>query len=80
MDEIEVTARFDPNGKIFPLNFIWRTRRYKVSAVGRQWDGADGRHILVMDIINQTYHLVFKPETSQWFLFHGGSNPDSPRV
>jgi len=80
MDEIEVTARFDPDGKITPLTFVWRTRTYKVTAIGRHWDAPDGRHILVMGPGHQAYHLIFKSETAQWYLFHGGKSPDGSRA
>ena len=72
MDEIEVTARFYSDGNIRPITFVWETRTYKVTSIGRHWEAPDGHHILVMDPREQVYHLIFKPETTQWYLFHGG--------
>ncbi len=80
MDEIEVTARFDLEGDIIPLAFVWRERTYKVDAIGRHWNAEDGHHILVMDPRCQTYHLIFQSETARWYLFHGGNYTAISRV
>jgi hypothetical protein len=77
MEEIEITVRFDTEGNILPLNFVWRMHTYKVAAIGRYWDAADGRHILVMDPRNQTHHLIFKTETLKWYLFQSGNRSDT---
>jgi hypothetical protein len=80
MDEIEVTARFDAQGVIIPLDFEWRGRTYKVDSIGRSWNAKDGYHILVMDRRNQAFHLIFKPGTIKWYLLKGGEAPAPPRV
>ncbi len=71
MDAIEVTARFDAQGKIVPLSFVWERRTYRVDSVGRRWEGKDGRHILVMTPGNRTHHLLFMPDRSRWYLVWG---------
>lgn len=80
MEEIEVTARFDLQGNIQPLTFVWRKRTYKVVSIGRHWKAEDGYHTLVMDLGNQTHHLIFQPEKGRWFLFHGADSPSFRQV
>ena len=72
MEEIEVTARFSPKGEIIPLTFILHGKPYKVDSIGRNWNTKDGYHILVMDLRNKVYHLLFKPEAAKWFLLPNG--------
>jgi hypothetical protein len=45
---VTVEAHFLPDGKVQPIAFTWRGRRWSVTGVGRQWDDADGKHVLVM--------------------------------
>ena len=80
MEEIEVTARFDPKGKIIPISFVWGVRAYRIDSIGRSWQAKDGFHILVMTPRNQAYHLLFVSETTKWFLIRGGDVPTVPRV
>ncbi len=78
MDAIEVTVRFDTQGKIFPLNFIWKRRTYRVDAIGRQWEARDGQHILVMTPGNRAHHLLFLAEKGIWYRVRGGDTPTIP--
>jgi hypothetical protein len=80
MEEIEVTARFCPKGKINPLNFIWQGITYKVVSIGRNWNIKDSYHVLVMDVSNQVYHLIFNQITTQWYLLHSLENRHMPRA
>jgi len=68
MEPVEVTARFDLDGKIIPLTFSWREKNYKVASVGRSWEDEAGRHILVMTPGDRIYQLVFIPAESLWYL------------
>ena len=47
-DPIDVIARHDESGVIYPLHFIWSGTSYKVSDVGRRWQDDTCEHILVM--------------------------------
>lgn len=78
MEEIEVTTRFDPQGKIIPLNFVWRGQETHIDSIGRQWDSHDGSHLLVMDRGGHTYHLVYQANTPKWYLLTI-PNPLPPR-
>jgi len=71
MEEIEVTARFSPQGKIIPLTFAWQGHTHKIDSIGRNWQSENGYHILVMDVNNQVYHLLFKAESTKWFMLRG---------
>jgi hypothetical protein len=73
LDPIEVTARFDPQGKIIPLSFTWRGHTYRVDSTGRRWRDEAGHHILVMAPIEQVFELLFVPEEQRWYLGRPGA-------
>lgn len=80
MDPIDVTARFEFDGKISPLSFVWQNRTYRIDSIGRQWKGEDGFHILVMTPGNRAHHLLFMSEKGLWYLVRGGESPTIPVV
>jgi hypothetical protein len=80
MDAIEVTVRFDSQGKIIPLSFIWEMQTYRVDSIGRPWSGEDGNHILVLTPGNRAHHLLFMPEKGVWYRIRGGDVPTVPTV
>ena len=78
MEKIAVTARFDPQGNIIPLRFIWKGKTYRVDSIGRSWKADDGFHVLVMDGRNQAYHLLYIADKTEWYLLRGGGVPTVP--
>jgi hypothetical protein len=68
MERIEVTARFDKNGKVIPLFLVWKGHRYTIDNLGRQWQAADGLHALVMTPTGRMFELLFVTSESQWYL------------
>ena len=69
MDEtVIVEARFEPDGVIIPLAFIWRDQRYRISDLGRQWETEAERHFLVMTPSREVYELVFLLPEYSWRL------------
>ena len=74
MESIEVTARFEKNGKVIPLNLVWRGHRYTIDNLGRQWQAPDGLHILVMTSSGRMFELIFLSAESRWVL--GKVEPD----
>lgn len=78
MNKIQVTARFTPQGKIIPMEFISEEIPVAVHDVGRQWRNEEGYHILVMDQNTNTYHLLFKPSQVSWHLVRDISSPSVP--
>ena len=80
METIEVTAHFDAEGRITPLNFVWRGRSYRVEGTGRRWEAKDGIHILVMVSGNRAYHLIFECGTGTWKLVRSREQPTVPHI
>jgi len=72
MQAIEVTASFEPDGKITPLRFRWRGGIYQVEATGRRWQEQDGCHILVMVESGRMFELLFSSWESRWYLIRSG--------
>ncbi|MBM3145696.1 MAG: hypothetical protein FJ010_12165 [Chloroflexi bacterium] len=75
MEPVEVTVRFDPQGKMIPLSFVWQRRTYRVESIGRQWEGKDGHHILVMTPENRAHHLLFVSAKGIWHRVKGSDTP-----
>lgn len=68
MSIVEVIARFDSDGKVYPQRFVWQGQSYPVDSVGRRWlDGTD-EHILVMDTTGRVFELIFARLESLWCL------------
>jgi hypothetical protein len=75
MESIEVTARFDKSGKIWPMRFVWQGREIQVEAVGRRWARDGAQHILVMALGGQVFELVFQNDTATWWIQVPGTKP-----
>ena len=43
-------------------------KEIQVLNIGRRWDTNEGRHILVMDQYNKTYHLFFQRSDLCWYI------------
>jgi len=78
MNPIDVTARFEAQGKIVPISFVLQRRTFRVDSVGRQWQGKDGYHVMVMTAGNRAHHLLFMPEKGIWYLVKGDDSPTIP--
>lgn len=72
MESIEVTARFDLQGKIVPLSFVLQGRTYPVESTGRRWQDEEGHHILVMVPGDQVFELLYAPQEARWYLGRPG--------
>ncbi len=68
METVEVTARFDANGSITPIQLTWRRKVYPVISTGRNWHDGDGIHILAMIPGDRVVELVFAPMGGRWYL------------
>lgn len=75
MDKVEVTAYFDTQGNITPLNFIWNRSTFRIEDTGRRWDSKSGKHMLVMISGDRVFHLMFEVNTCTWNLVHGNIHP-----
>ncbi|MCC7130081.1 MAG: hypothetical protein B6D39_01970 [Anaerolineae bacterium UTCFX2] len=67
-EPIEVKARFDEQGNITPLEFVWKGSRIVAASVGRSWETAGERHILTLDLQAQVYELIFVSAEGRWYL------------
>jgi hypothetical protein len=76
LDPVEVTARFDREGRVTPLRFTWQGRDYPVEGAGRRWKAEDGLHILVMAAGERVFELLFDPAQGRWFI----KSPHSART
>ena len=68
MEQIDITTRFSREGKLIPLEFTLMDKRIRILNIGRQWETEDGKHILVMDAQENTYHLFFALADMKWYL------------
>jgi hypothetical protein len=59
VDAAEVEVRFDAEGAIRVLSFVWQGAKHPVTSQGRQWEAADGRHILVMTTGDRVFELAW---------------------
>jgi hypothetical protein len=78
MKKIQVSARFTTQGKIIPSRFQLGEEKVNIWDVGRQWDDEKGRHILVKDRKDRTYHLLFMFREATWYLVRDISSPPIP--
>jgi hypothetical protein len=70
MEPIEVTARFELDGKVTPLRFKWKGHDYLVEGTGRGWQAEDGLHLLVMATGERVFELLFDSSQIRWFIKH----------
>jgi hypothetical protein len=75
MEAIEVTVRFDTQGKAYPQQFVRKGQVTLLTSTGRRWRDQAGEHILVMTAEAKTYELVFDPFELRWYLNATGASP-----
>ena len=75
MESIEVTVRFDLQGKAYPQQFVRGGHVYVLTSTGRRWRDQAGEHILVMTAEAKTFELVFDPRELRWYLNPVGVGP-----
>ena len=68
MEKIDITTRFSREGKLIPLEITLGDEVIGILNIGRQWDTDDGKHILVMDYQENTFHLFFKIADLSWYV------------
>lgn len=80
MEKVEVTAYFDIQGNITPLNFVWNGSTFRVEDTGRRWEAKGGRHMLVMIAGERVFHLMFDLNACTWNLVHSNINPQKYQI
>jgi hypothetical protein len=68
MEPVEVLARFDTQGNIEPISYIWKKSKYNILSVGRRWAVESNIHILVMISEGQVFELIYSPKDTCWYL------------
>jgi hypothetical protein len=67
LDEpVRVVAAMDGEGKVDPQRVTWQARKYRITAVGRQWDETGGRHVLVEAADGTRFELQLRREDLAW--------------
>ncbi|NIS79931.1 MAG: hypothetical protein GTO14_06940 [Anaerolineales bacterium] len=67
-EPIAVEARFEVDGTIRPMAFIWQGRRYRITSLGRQWEQDSERRFLVMTSSYRVYEVAYLRQESAWRL------------
>ncbi len=78
MEKIDLTVRYTRRGEIIPLRFEGEAISVQIRETGRRWETEQGRHLLVMDFQNQTYHLFHHREEDSWYLVQDLKPPGRP--
>lgn len=63
-----VEARFEADGTIRPLAFVWKGRSMRITDWGRQWEKEGSRHFLVMTLGLRIWELRFMPLSLEWSI------------
>jgi hypothetical protein len=74
-EAVAVEAQYLPDGEIRPTAFTWRGLRRKVVGLGRQWDEADGRHILIEAVDGGRFELRLTSSENRWRLLRAWERP-----
>jgi hypothetical protein len=74
-EAVAVEAQFLPDGEIRPTAFTWRGRRWRIAGLGRQWDEANGRHVLVEATDGSRFELCLTSTQSSWRLLRAWERP-----
>ena len=68
MKSVEVTARFNKTGDVYPINFSLQNRTYKIVSIGKTWVKENNLHFLVMTPSEQIHELIFSPKEILWYI------------
>lgn len=65
-DPIRVTCSIDEQGQTNIQTLFWRGKLYTILAVGRQWDEADGRHVMAETADSTRFELLLPRQDLIW--------------
>jgi len=68
LSAVEVIARFDAQGKVYPQSFTWQGQRHSLDSIGRRWLEGTDEHILVMDAAGRAFELIYIRVEGLWRL------------
>lgn len=67
-DTVQVEARWTHSGSLEPRRFKWQGKMYSVESTGRQWEDAQGLHVLCMVPGGQVFELIFHLNPAGWLV------------
>lgn len=67
-DPISVTAALDNQGRAGLQRLTWQEQPYTIVSTGRQWDEADGRHIMAEAADGTRFEIVLQREDLIWHV------------
>ena len=65
-DPIRVTCSIDEQGQTNIQSLSWRDKPYTILVVGRQWDDADGRHVMAETADSTRFELLLPRNDLIW--------------
>lgn len=65
---IAVEARFETDGSIRPLAFVWQDEVIRIASLGRQWEMEGEVHFLVMPANERVFELAYRQTDGRWIL------------
>ncbi len=65
-DAIGVSCAINETGQINLHNLTWQGQQHTIVVVGRQWDEADGRHVLVEAGDGTRFEVQLRREDFSW--------------
>lgn len=68
MQKVDVVYRYAADGRVIPEQVQLDGVTWFVAGYGRRWTSEDGEHMLVQVGEGEVLHLLYKPETGDWYL------------
>jgi hypothetical protein len=65
---VAVEAKFEVDGSLRPLAFMWEDEIIRIASYGRQWEKDGECHFLVMSASERVFELVYLPSEALWQL------------
>ncbi len=65
---VQVTARWEPDGRFEPSQFVWLGQVYQVESTGRTWEDEGGFHVLCMVPGGHVFELIFHLQPAGWLV------------
>ena len=65
-EPVSVVATMDEEGNLTLQRVTWQAKKYPIITVGRQWDEADGRHVLAEAADGTRFELQLRREDFVW--------------
>ena len=67
-DAVKMSIIVDSQGQTALQNLTWQEQTYTIVTVGRQWDEADGRHIMAEAADGTRFELQLRRQDLIWYV------------